>query len=210
MKKVLCFALCISFLFSCLSFSSFASPVSDRSMQVLASDGRTAHFTIKSTVKDTVKREDLKRIADNNPDSNSFIIYDKVYANKSDDFSLRSWSPVFKTYLNENYLQSDRFMASCAKGETKTITHSFESSLSPGYTGNPVGISLKATITYTITVGTVLVGPPEGSYYNCREFRCEFYESGGTWEQWYGVTKTMGTFTEPTYYHSYSKDIYIP
>ncbi len=222
MKKVLIVILCVVFLLSSLSISAFAATTSDRSMKVTSSDGRIVNFTVKSTVKSVISSADLMEIANSNPGSTEFTIYGKVYAGSTTQVGSAKQSsvalagltyigPVIKGYTETNAFESDRFMASCARGETKTVSSTITASLSPSYTGTALGgVGLNATISYSITSGSTLNGPPEGSSYNCREFRCKFYENRGNWAQCNMINgiplNLSGTFKEPAYYLSYSVD----
>ncbi len=221
MKKILSVVLCIVLFLSSLGMSTYAS-TGDRSSRVVSSDGRIVVFTIKNTVKNNISSADLKDIADSNPGATEFTIYGKEYARSTAQVNAKEQTtlvpagqtiigPVVKGYTETNVLESDRFMASCARGEIKTITEEISTRLSPSYTGTAIGgVSLNATISYTISVGTTLKGPDEGSSYNCREFRCKFYENRGNWVQFNtieGIPITLsGTFKEPAYYLSYSVD----
>ncbi len=237
MKKIITFLLCVSLLVSSMGVFALAKDAHSSIEQIKtiqASDGRVVQFTIKNAVKGEVSKDDLRDIADSNPDSTDFIIYEKSYAKEAPDSDIKEKEvkkpanqvnaliptpitligPVIKNYSVYDVLQSDRFMASCAKGETKTVTSTISASLEPSYSGTALGgVSLKSTITYSISTGTQLVGPPESSTNNCREYRCKFYENRGTWAQSgfiLGIPFAYsGSFNEPSYYYSYSRDLKI-
>lgn len=192
-------------------------------LQVVSSNGRTVNFTIEPNIQENVSTEELISIADSNVNSDNITIIDVGYAlpEISKNISQKSVqanvpiivaSPPVKNYTSYNNFQSDRFMASCARGETKTITQKIDASLSSNISGDtPVGsLGITSSITYTITVGTVLTGPSESSSYNTREYRCKFYQNKGNWGQVVNIDgwdfSRSGTFTEPSKYISYSID----
>jgi len=228
MKKFISLFLSLTFILSVMVIPAYAE--SDKVMKVKSSEGREVNFIIKADIKNQIKNEMLKELADENPDTSNITIFAFGSAEtpaidprnstaKSDSIKEVSpsligetwWTPAIKTYTAYSVLESDRFMASCARGETKTVTSTLTAGLSPGYSGTALGgVSLNGSISYSITVGTTLTGPPEGSSYNSREYRCKFYENRGTWAQVYCIlgfiTNPSGTFQEPSYYLSYSVD----
>ena len=231
-KKFLSLFVCLVLLLTVMSTAVFAE--SDQKAKVKSSDGREVTFTIKAGLKAQITEEMLKDLANENPDTTDITILDIGYAApvtiESKSSTTESGSidakttgdtvalslvtiigPVVKGYTATNVLESDRFMASCARGETKTVTTTITVSLSPSYTGAPLGgLTLNGSISYSITQGSQLVGPPEGSTYNTREFRCKFYENRGNWSQFNIIlgfpVPLSGTFKEPNHYVSYSID----
>lgn len=223
MKKFLCMVLCGVLLFLNIS-GAYASR--EHTFQILADDGRLVNFTINSDIKEKISIDILRSLASRNADTDNIIIYEFGYAKPFLELSGNSnvkpaglpvVGIIVTKYERRDVFESDRFMDSCAKGETKTITKTIKEELNLEVTGFPVGSTgLKGNITHSITKGQTLVGPPEGSPYNCREYRCEFYQNEGIWTQPYwpsGIEHDpvilTGKFYEPSYYYSYSKDIYI-
>ncbi|WHH57669.1 hypothetical protein [Petroclostridium sp. X23] len=233
MKKIVVLSLCLVFLL-CNVCSAFAK--SEKQTRVLKIDGRNVEFNIGSNVKDDISDEELKSLATSNPNTDSITIYEIGYAvssttDKKDvtesqldtnsDKSQVSPNGIgdyltypSKKYTHYNVLESDRFMASCARGETKTISSTITEKLSASVDGTIKfgSLNLNNEISYSITRGQTLTGPPEDSSYNTREYRCKFYQNKGTWTQ-VGMLNGMplffsGSFTEPTKYISYSLDSY--
>ncbi len=230
MKKLISSFLLITILLT--SFLTTAYAESNKSVEIKATDGRIVNFTIKAGLKPDLAI--LENIANNNPDTTAFTILDIGLAeltsansqiNKNDNLAATDGKmgiaaiPVpipftlTKNQTQSNVFESDRWMESCAKGQTKYVTTAIEAQLSPTYTGLVVGLSLNGSIKYTITSGTTLTGPPEGAYANCREYRCQFYQNTGWWsQQWLinGIVQTLyGSYAEPAYYYSYSRDLRI-
>lgn len=228
MKKVISSFLVLAFLLSTFLTTSYAK--STDTLKIKSNDGRLVNFTIKEGLKPDIKV--LQDIANDNPDTTNIEILDIGIAETAFLSELNDRSTTIdgvvginsvpypvpftltKNQIKSDVLESDRWMESCAKGQTKYISSSIEASLSPSYTGIAVGLTLNGTIKYTITTVTTLVGPPEDSPNNCREYRCKFYQNTGWWSQiWMwtdGLPHTFtGNYAEPSYYYSYSKDLYI-
>lgn len=230
LKKVFSVILCLSIIFTSFSASSFASTANDQIFKVTAANNRVVTFKISSELTKEIGQERLRSImndlANENTDTSSITILNFGLAKPNQISSTKNSAqysktalagyttigPVVKTYATRNVLESDRFMASCAKGQTKTVTTTITSSLSSTYSNIPVGtgLELNGTISSSISVGTTLTGPPEGSPYNTREYRTKFYQNTGDWVQinWLnGNPITLrGTFKEAAYYTDYSKD----
>ena len=70
-----------------------------------------------------------------------------------------------------------------ARGQTQTLSSSWSSTLSCEISGDISSASLGITksITKSYSKSDTFSGPPENSYYNCREFRVKFYENRGTY-----------------------------
>lgn len=221
MKKIICSVMVMTIvLTSLITTSTFAG--SNKVMKVTAADGRIVNFTIKPGLSPNIS--ELKALANENPDTRNITINDMGSAPAATQTETSSTTvsatalpvqvPVPGTLVKKqtsgNVLRVDRFMASCARGETKTLTSTLTASLAADYTGTVSGLKLNGTISYQITKGTVLVGPPEGSRVNTREFRCKFYENKGTWSQMWTdgsiANLRTGTYREPYRYISYSKD----
>lgn len=191
--------------------------------QVLSTDGRTVNFSINSSLKGQISTEELTSIADSNNDTDNITILNVGYAFpttkpiKSTDSETLSTlltliSPPIKSYTGYDILESDRFMASCAKGEKKIVSKTISAKLSPSVSGTILDftLGLNGEISYSITEGTELTGPSESSPYNSREYRCKFYQNKGKWTQLIIINgidlSQSGTFTEPSKYISYSID----
>jgi hypothetical protein len=137
-------------------------------------------------------RVEAQVLVDTYPDAGNITIYeigtvDSLSKDNDNSYQMlvmsgRHWlvdyaEDAIKTYTRRNYFESDRFMDSCAKGEKKTIKKTISTSLSWGCSGDQVyNLDVNYNLTYSIVRGQELVGPPESSAYNSREFRVKFYE----------------------------------
>ena len=178
MKKLLVSCLCLAFILSSLSFSAFAQ--SDHKVKVKTSDGREVNITIKPGLESKVSQDMLTDLANENPNTDNITILDVGIASEPVSEFSGSQKPPHNELLNNSLMvtvpypipftltktqtaadvfESDRFMDSCAKGETKTVSSTITASLSPQYTGIVVGLTLNGTISYSITKGSTLVGP---------------------------------------------------
>lgn len=224
MKKLICSIVAMTMILTTV-FATTAFAGSNKVMKVKADDGRVVNFTVKTGLSPEIS--ELKALANENSDTTSITITGMGFAPITASNYIANGAvsvtalpiqvPVPGTLVKKqtfgNVLRVDKFMASCARGETKTMTSTVTASLASEYTGVVSGLKLNGTISYQITKGTQLVGPPEGSSYNTREFRCKFYENKGTWSQMWtnGSLATLhtGTYREPYRYISYSKDTRI-
>lgn len=176
------------------------------------------NFTIEAGLKDKVSTEELTSIANSNTDTENITILDVGYTEPSKMESLTGITfitPPIKSYTAHNVFESDRFMDSCAKGETKTLQYTITEKLTAKVTGDiKIGsLDIVNEISYSLTKGQILVGPPENKRENSREYRCKFYQNEGTWVQIGQVNGTPfnlnGKFKEPSKYISYSKDTIV-
>lgn len=231
MKKFISLFLCLTLL---LCNVAMASAESNQKLQIRNSKGKIVNFTIEPNSKGKFTMDELYSIANSNTDTDNITIHEIGYADKkgielssissniSSSISIKSipiyvpGSTVTKV-TKKNVLESDRFIESCAKGETLTIQKTIKESLNLDLSGDlRYGkMGLNGSVEYTLKKGKKLVGPPESSEKNCREYRCKFFENHGTWTQiWTHSNPTRpvvhsGTFKEPSKYYSYSKDIKI-
>jgi hypothetical protein len=224
-RKLTLVFICLGFIF-CLNEVFATGSVRDYS--VTGANGNVVEFTVPSDLDFDLLKIEMQNLADRHNDAEHITIYDITNVTEKNDASdayykengktrdhwlIEKVDPVKKHYKSRRVLESDRFMASCAKGETKEIKRAITESLSSSISGdNFIGsFEIGADITCTIEVGHILVGPPEDSRNNTREFRVSFYENRGTWSQKIYLkdgrefTKT-GDFTEPDSYESYSID----
>lgn len=112
-------------------FSVSAKSISaDTKTTITSDDGRKVTVTIKSSVDKKMAQEAIESIVNSNPDSDNFVIYEIGYSSPVSETTdgteikasgITGFTPVVKSYTQTNVFESDRFMASCAKGETKTI-----------------------------------------------------------------------------------------
>ena len=220
MKKVVSLFLCITLL---LCSVVIVCAESDQKLQIRNSEGKLVNFTIESAAKGKLTMDELHSIANSNKDTDNITIYEVGYANResidSNEITPKS-IPIYvpgstqKTVTREDVLESDRFMESCAKGETLTIEKTITEELKLSITGDLEwgDLGLNNSIKYSLKRGKVLVGPPENSKYNSREYRCKFFENHGDWTQlWLHSNIPVvhsGSFREPSRYASYSKDTY--
>lgn len=236
MKKILSLVIILTIITS--SFSTvFAKQTATKTYT--NSDGDIINVTVDKKLP-VIPEDVIQEIIDSNPELNNINITGVGFAETTVDIgqsnpntaSLSSDSkedeslnmvtassvvigPIIKTYTSTKKLVKDSFMASCARGETKTVSSTITSSLDLKTSGDvPWGsLELNGKISYSITKGTTLVGPPESSSYNCREFRCKFYENRGYWDQIVIINNVplhlSGTFNEPNSYYSYSRDLNI-
>ncbi len=128
------------------------------------------------------------------------------------------YSNVNKTTTSYGVYVKDSFVTSVARGQTQTLSSSWSSTLSCEISGDISSASLGITksITKSYSKSDTFSGPPENSYYNCREFRVKFYENRGTYTavlnsrfpgtSIYIKINESGTWSEPTYYLAYSVD----
>lgn len=192
--------------------------------QIKATDGRIINVSFLNGTKNKITDQRLKELADKHKDADNIQIIEVGYTKPngyivSPDGNFKTQviptftHPIIKKVLRKDVFAADKFMASCAKGQTLTIKKDITAKLSATADGNfmaKVGLKLNGDLSYTISEGTTLSGPPETSKYNCREFRCSFYQNEGTWERW-GILGGIpyyfcGNFTEPSMYESYSID----
>lgn len=124
---------------------------------------------------------------------------------------------TYYTRTSESFVRDD-FIISVAKGATKSLTSTWSSTISSSVSGTAyasVSAGLTSSITCSHSKTETWSGPPESSSYNCREYRVKFYRYNGTWLQeatgWpSGHTSYYnGTFTEPSRYLEYSRDLNI-
>lgn len=216
----------ISCSISLMFFSTTFAQSNDR--VITSKTGTTVTFTVAPNVNEKLAVKEMQALADANPNAGHITIQEIGFVDSEQQpLSLSQKSitispmghwlidyvedPVI-SYTSKNVFESDRFVDSCAKGETKTVKYELTESLKLDYSGDLYGsLGLKGSITYVIEKGKELVGPPEGSLYNTREFRVKFYENKGTWSQKTHlhdgrVFTETGTFTEPNRYVSYSID----
>lgn len=194
----------------------------DNSTVLTSESGTSVNVTFEGDTANQITSEELQSIVNENSDAENITIYEVGVAEVPpvDEYGISTYhwlidkvySPV-KTYTSKNVFSRDDFMDSCAKGETKTITRTISATLEAEYSGELAGgdLGLKGSLTYSLERGKTLVGPPEDSRYNTREFRVKFYVNKGTWTQNVllndGRTVTRsGSFIEPNRYVSYSKD----
>lgn len=217
MKRFILGTLCLMMVVLSISF---VSAKSDKHVTIKGVDGRKVKITIEAD--EMPNNEMLQDIVDENLDSDTFIIYEVGHIETKDWLpneifvtqGITSFMPLVTSYTSKNVFESDRFIESCAKGETITISRTITEKLSLDFSGDMhIGTGgLKNEISYSLTKGKTLVGPPESSRYNSRQFRCKFYQNKGNWSQIVflnGIKYTFkGNFKEPAYYVSYSKDTY--
>ncbi|RCX17936.1 hypothetical protein DFR58_106104 [Anaerobacterium chartisolvens] len=190
--------------------------------QAVSIGGRTFNVTVPTEFKDDISMEELFSIAGSDPDAGDIGIIKVGYAVRGLDNLSKTdtdapgicvMGSVIKAYTIYNEFQSDRFIASYAKGETvktqSVISSTLRSTISGGI---PVGLA-GVTLTCDITKGTELTGPDESSEYNSREYRCKFYQSSGKWIQVIAINgiaiSQSGRFREPSKYILYSRDIKV-
>lgn len=108
---------------------------------------------------------------------------------------------------------ADRFVLSVARGQTKTLSSKWESSLSATCTIKDAisSLNLNRTITKTYTTTDVFTGPDASSAYNSREYRVKFYEDQGTFKGYLHTDRpdsvaVSGKWTSPNSYAAYSVD----
>ncbi|WP_010248651.1 hypothetical protein [Acetivibrio cellulolyticus] len=209
-------AIAVSLVSTCFASTT---TMGETTKKITAKDGRVVTVTYLNGTVEKVPDSHIQDILKNNPDGENIRILEVGYAKPNaititPNVGLPTWtSPVIKTVFTEDELESDRFMDSCAKGEEKTESRDITAKLCPASDGNAlakIGLKLNGEISYSIKKGTKLVGPPESSTRNSREYRCKFYRNTGIWER-FGIISGIpyyfwGNFSEPTYFESYSID----
>ncbi|MDF1616746.1 hypothetical protein [Petrocella sp. FN5] len=215
---------CILFA-SSISYAASTKEIKETKKQFVNSEGQTVSVTIPNEYKKDITDKEIEEIINAHLYAANVIIEEIGIAGESilisqsspeliqvQNYGAVTFGPLIKKYTAYSALQSDRFIASAARGQVYTATSTKSYSLSPSITGTiPNGsLNLAGTASYVVYVGSQFSGPPNDSAYNSREFRCKFYENRGTWSQ---VTKvygnnitSKGTFKEPVRYASYSFD----
>lgn len=205
-------------------FASTISECSDNSFGTISTkkftskDGRVVNVTFMNGTTGKVPDSHINDIIENNKDGENIQILEVGCTKPSSGSNYTTTgitfiSPVIKTTFTTEEFESDRFMASCAKGQKLIVSTDITAKLGASADGNVLakaGLKLNADISYTIRKGTELVGPPESSTCNSREFRCKFYKNTGIWER-FGLMNNIpfyfwGDWTEPHSYESYSID----
>lgn len=131
-----------------------------------------------------------------------------------------------KYIRSQNVLNKDVFQFSCAKGQTVTLTQSYNVTVKGSFAGE-VFDSTKLGIDVSLTGGysksTSYTGPSDSSPYNSRQFRTKFYENVEAYIQYadgysirdkgepvfIGTSTKSGNLYIPTYYVNYSVDSYV-
>lgn len=151
------------------------------------------------------------------------IVQPQISSSLLDPIGWTSRYENIKTTLTRHVADSlakDEFKFSVARGETVTLSQTYEGSLTGSYTGSVVGdIGVSFSVKATYLKGTTYSGPAENSAYNSREFRMKFYQDIGTYNQtadlvtYHYLVKISsepksftGTYYKPTKYLSYSLD----
>ncbi len=150
----------------------------------------------------------------------------------TNDFVPSPWilsvSSLSTSTLNTDVTLDDKHIISCAKGVTKTLTTTFNHTISSSVSlstsiGNdllPIATAFQLGVdnSENVTISTTVVynGPPEESEYNSREFRVRWYGDTGIWTGSvhsrlnYSITETIaGTWTMPVGSTEYAVDRFI-
>lgn len=119
---------------------------------------------------------------------------------------------VYGNWSNES-VRSTSFVHSVAKGQTYVMEQTFTKTEYTKLSGQtPYGtITGGATVTAKVFVGTTLVGPPEYSTANSRDYYVKIWQKQRTWTQkkWvdgYRLADRVGQQSVPTKWSNYSVD----
>lgn len=168
----------------------------------------------------------IQGIIKENPDAVQININEcKIDKNESNEYANQRmeltrlgnvyYTDVVKTVTNSSVAKTS-FVTSVAKGQTITLGYAWSSSLSCSISGtiDAVSLGITSSISRSYTASQTFSGPPESSSCNSRSYYVKFYQNNGTYTAtchdpfpgWYITYPVDGTYTEPTYYVSYSVD----
>lgn len=192
-------------------------------------------ITVMDQAKDLVTESMLKDLAEDNQ-GESIIIHDVIFPQKDNpinyNYNLRGiFQPSYNTfemkkeYTSRNTYYGRTFVTSVAKGETFSFSEAkifrMKASVSGSY--DPIDLNIETEITHTYETTRTFTGPTDErknsrmyyikKYVNKGTYEAKVYKHSlvtttqfSTWVKTYLRTDT-GTFIEPAYFVSYSKDI---
>lgn len=221
MKKIINLILLVLTLIFSTSFSSFAS--NDKTLAIEVNENTTVYATIPAQYVSEISETELKEIAiADNLANGERIIIEEIGVVEQDNESVETVQPCLdwtvtieteKELISKNHVMKDDFIISVAKGETATLTKTYNGSVSQSISGSYYSLDaeLKGTVSCTYSMTKVWNGPSESSSYNSREFRVKYLGDKYSYTQkrcldgYVSGTKS-GTVTIPTKYASYSID----
>lgn len=221
---------------SATSSTSLAKPVENSSSLSLQLNGDNYVFHIENDDQKRLSFDTLKAIAEQAGDQSSITIHNvesaaptlprSIHNPENNIISPLAWYDMWvvwtmvKSNISRDNATAAQHIISVAKGQTVTLTQSTTKEISSSITakaGAPTAeinsnITSKISTTYSKTV--TWNGPPESSSYISRMYYWTGFEDRGSYSisgkgnlsgDDYGTY--TGTYTEPTYYVEWSRDI---
>lgn len=218
-RRVLSFTLSLIILIMAFPISAMAQdPNEVIEFDLDVSDDITVNVAMPREYLGEMSEQELLDIAINEDlqDGERINIHHVGYAEQGSGCSPRGLY-TFQTNLTKSgseWAAQNFFIISVAKGATKTLQAALTQKLSIGITaGTPYSITaeLDYSVSAYYSVTLQWKGPPEGSPYNSREYRVQFYAQTYRWVQdryLVGVHagQVSGTLNKPTRYAEYSID----
>lgn len=178
-------------------------------------DEKYSNVLISPEAKD-IPRDIIEKLVSESEDDCLITIYNYVEAEPAPTPFGAMFLPLTQTVTEEDVIADDHFIISVAKGAKKTLTKEFKASLSASCS-LPIAktaLDLAGKIEVRHTTTEEFSGPPENSYYNSRSYYVEMHEERGTFTghiHYFSSDPAVvsGTWSSPTYYYEYSRDVRI-
>ena len=217
MKKFVCMCLIFVLLIPSLSISAFAAENNANHYQINIDEGTEVTVVVPSEFANKIgKTEIVSLVQDGHFNNGDVITVQEIVENENEEIQ----PYLFETYettttaTGAEYKCQDYFVISAARGQTTTLSSEFSKTITVNITaGDPfVKADIGASVTAKYAITHQFAGPPEGSQYNSREYRVQFYAKPVSWVQtkysssgaWLG--ECAGHAIVPTKYLLYSID----
>lgn len=226
MSVFISFLVALSTIASVSPLSAFAYSPNSIEYTIKTGSDKEITVVIPENLRNDIKEEDIQSIISCNDlsDGDRITIVDAGLPTVESSTITPPAEPNAITYRttitgrgSTEFKIQDYFVISAAKGQITTLTSTFKRSIVTSFgTGIQAPFTLTAELQHTVTaeytVSHEFSGPPEGSAYNSREFRVQFYAHDLYWKQEQlspagtVVATRSGTGCEPTKYLLYSID----
>lgn len=218
MKKILCFVISLVMLLS-MSVTTFAAGKSGSEISVAIDPDTTITIIVPNELMSKIGAVEIDGLINSQVLNNGDVI--TIY--ELEDVTIDE--NIAQPYLfdrvettrsfGEEYAIQDFFVISAAKGQTTTLSTTFSRTVSSNFSvgDDPyIKAEIGGSVTVEYDVSHEFKGPPEGSKYNSREYRVQFYARRVDWVQRkYNLSDELvgtrsGTAYVPTRYLQYSID----